>query len=71
MAGPDGTAARPYASIGQALANMAGKSRVYVCNGVYAEQVSITARRERVRRPVVRRWLGEPRLVVRRGRARK
>jgi hypothetical protein len=43
VAGPDGTAERPYASIGQALANMAGKSRVYVCNGVYAEQVSITA----------------------------
>src|ERR1019366_4177548 len=43
VAGPDGTAARPYASIGQALANMAGKSRVYVCNGVYAEHVSITA----------------------------
>jgi hypothetical protein len=42
-AGPDGTAERPYTSIGQALANMAGKSRVYVCNGVYAEQVSITA----------------------------
>ncbi len=41
--GPDGTAARPYTSIGQALANMAGKSRIYVCNGVYAEQVSITA----------------------------
>ncbi len=43
VAGPDGTAERPYASIGQALANLAGKSRVYVCNGVYAEQVSITA----------------------------
>ena len=43
VAGPDGTAARPYTSIGQALANMAGKSRIYVCNGVYAEQVSITA----------------------------
>jgi hypothetical protein len=43
VAGPDGTADRPYASIGQALANMAGKSRVYVCNGVYTEQVSITA----------------------------
>jgi hypothetical protein len=43
VAGPDGTSARPYTSIGQALANMAGKSRIYVCNGVYAEQVSITA----------------------------
>ncbi|MGO9836459.1 MAG: hypothetical protein ACLP1X_19845, partial [Polyangiaceae bacterium] len=43
VAVPDGTAERPYASIGQALANLAGKSRVYVCNGVYAEQVSITA----------------------------
>ena len=43
VAGSDGTAERPYASIGQALANLAGKSRVYVCNGVYAEQVSITA----------------------------
>ncbi len=42
-AGPDGTAERPYPSIGQALANLAGKSRIYVCNGVYAEQVSITA----------------------------
>ena len=42
-AGPDGTASRPYPSIGQALANVAGKSRVYVCNGVYSEQVSITA----------------------------
>ncbi|MGH7437879.1 MAG: hypothetical protein ACRENE_19545 [Polyangiaceae bacterium] len=42
VAGPDGTAERPYTSIGQALANMASKSRIYVCNGVYTEQVSIT-----------------------------
>ena len=42
LASPDGTMGKPYTSIGQALANMGRKSRLYVCNGVYTEQVSIT-----------------------------
>jgi Protein of unknown function (DUF1565) len=42
-ADPDGTSDKPYPSIGQALANLGGKSRIYVCNGSYEEQVSITA----------------------------
>ena len=38
----DGTAQHPFATIAQGLANLGRKSRVYVCNGVYGEQVSIT-----------------------------
>lgn len=38
----DGTMSSPYTTIGQALANLGSKTRVYVCNGVYGEQVSIT-----------------------------
>jgi hypothetical protein len=38
----DGTMSSPYTTIGQALANLGTKTRVYVCNGVYAEQLSIT-----------------------------
>jgi len=37
----DGSHLRPYPTIGQALANLGGRTRIYVCNGVYAEQVSI------------------------------
>jgi len=43
VAGPDGTAERPYASIGQAMANLGSKMRIYVCNGLYTEQVNVTA----------------------------
>jgi len=42
MVSGDGSHLRPYPTIGQALANLGGKTRIYVCNGVYAEQVSIT-----------------------------
>lgn len=38
----DGSMARPYATIAQALANLGGKTRVYVCNGSYGEQVRLT-----------------------------
>jgi hypothetical protein len=38
----DGTMSSPYSTIGQALANLGSKTRVYVCNGVYGEQLSIT-----------------------------
>lgn len=38
-----GTAAAPWASIGHALAHLGSTARVYVCNGTYNEQVSITA----------------------------
>jgi hypothetical protein len=38
----DGTMSMPYATLGQALANLGTKHRIYVCNGVYAEQVRIT-----------------------------
>jgi hypothetical protein len=47
----DGTRGRPYASIGRALASLAGtpltsfagKARVYVCNGIYAEAVALSS----------------------------
>jgi hypothetical protein len=39
----DGSMSRPYATIGQALVNLGSKTRVYVCNGLYGEQVTITA----------------------------
>lgn len=38
----NGSAASPYASITKALGNLGGKARIYVCNGTYNEQVSIT-----------------------------
>jgi len=38
----NGTAAAPWASIGHALSNLGSKGRVYVCNGTYDEQVSVT-----------------------------
>jgi hypothetical protein len=38
----DGTAPHPYPTIGQALANPGGKSRIYVCSGRYDEQVNVT-----------------------------
>jgi hypothetical protein len=41
--GGDGTKAKPYATIGKALRTLKGKARVYVCNGTYAEPVSLTA----------------------------
>ncbi|MGO9834687.1 MAG: hypothetical protein ACLP1X_10755 [Polyangiaceae bacterium] len=38
-----GTEAAPFATIGHALANLGGKARVYVCDGTFGEQVTITA----------------------------
>ncbi len=37
-----GTMAAPYATIGKALASLGSKTRVFVCNGTYAEQVTVT-----------------------------
>jgi hypothetical protein len=39
----DGSMAQPYATIGQALANLGTMTRVYVCSGLYTEQVAITS----------------------------
>jgi hypothetical protein len=39
----DGTMSSPYATIGQAMANLGSKTRIYVCNGIYSEQVNVTA----------------------------
>lgn len=40
--GGDGTRAHPYATIGAALQRLGGRARVYVCDGEYAEQVTLT-----------------------------
>ena len=37
----NGTMALPYATIGTALKNLNGKSRVYLCGGTYPEQVTL------------------------------
>jgi hypothetical protein len=37
-----GTQAKPYASLGKALMSLGGKTRVYVCNGTYLEQVALS-----------------------------
>jgi hypothetical protein len=37
----DGSRAAPYTSLGEALAHVQGKARVYVCNGDYSEAVSL------------------------------
>jgi hypothetical protein len=39
----NGTAASPFATIGQALANLGGKTRIYICSGAYREQVTLQA----------------------------
>jgi hypothetical protein len=39
--GGNGSMALPFATIGKALANLGGKSRVLLCNAVYPEAVSI------------------------------
>ncbi len=39
----DGTMALPFATIGKALQNLNGKSRVLICSGIYPERVSIDA----------------------------
>jgi hypothetical protein len=39
----DGTMAQPFATIGKALLNLNGKSRVLICSGIYPERVSIDA----------------------------
>jgi hypothetical protein len=39
----DGTMALPFATIGKALQNLNGKSRVMICSGIYPEGVSIDA----------------------------
>jgi hypothetical protein len=41
-----GSMALPFATIGRALLNLNGKSRVYICAGVYSEAVSIDGARE-------------------------
>ena len=38
----NGTRAKPYASIGHAVVNLGGKSRVYVCDATYAESVTLS-----------------------------
>ena len=38
----DGSMSQPYATIAQALENLGSKTRIYVCNGLYGEQVNIT-----------------------------
>jgi hypothetical protein len=38
----DGSASHPFSTIGAALDHLAGKSRIYVCSGLYAEEVSVT-----------------------------
>ncbi len=42
-ASEDGSTQRPYRTIGQALSHMGGRTRIYVCNGLYSEQVTITS----------------------------
>jgi hypothetical protein len=39
----DGSMAHPYPTIGQALSRLGSKTRVYVCNGLYGEQVTVTS----------------------------
>lgn len=39
----DGSMARPFASLGDALAHRNGTDRIYVCNGTYAESVTVTS----------------------------
>lgn len=39
---PDGSMRHPYPTVSGALAHLGGKSRVYVCDGTYHEQVTIT-----------------------------
>jgi hypothetical protein len=38
----DGSMSAPYATITQALANLGSKTRIYVCDGLYSEQVNVT-----------------------------
>ena len=38
----DGSMAHPYPTIAQALANLRTKTRIYVCNGVFGEHVTVT-----------------------------
>jgi hypothetical protein len=42
MPAGNGTAEHPFATIAQGLANLGSKRHLYVCNGVYNEQVRIT-----------------------------
>jgi hypothetical protein len=39
----DGSMSQPYATIGQAMANLGSKTRIYICDGLYSEQVNVTA----------------------------
>jgi hypothetical protein len=41
--GGDGSRARPYATIAHALANVGAKTRVYACDGKYAEGVALSS----------------------------
>jgi hypothetical protein len=38
----DGSMSQPYSTIAQALASLGNKTRVYLCNGLYGEPVSVT-----------------------------
>jgi hypothetical protein len=42
LASADGSMSRPYATIEQALSQLGNKTRIYVCNGSYNEQVHIS-----------------------------
>ncbi len=39
----NGTPSKPFATISHALANLGGTTRVYVCNGSYSDQVTVTS----------------------------
>ena len=39
----DGSMSAPYATITQALASLGSKTRIYICDGLYSEQVNVTA----------------------------
>jgi hypothetical protein len=41
-AGADGSKDRPFATLGEALTQLGGRPRIFVCNGSYAEELSIT-----------------------------
>ena len=38
----DGSEASPYATISHALANLGGSNRVYICDGAYTDQITVT-----------------------------
>jgi hypothetical protein len=40
---PDGSTVHPFATISDALAHLDGKTRIYVCDGTYRDQITMTA----------------------------